>query len=159
MGKQVNFYMTPKDEETFLEELRGRGGVTILKARSPTASAIKLDNFPRQGTVESREGVVLWNPEVDSTLVLAPSRDLHFVDKDRSAVIEFSQSVATDEEIRRGRIWAEMTTPEGSDKSDGFRKWYDSVARWIRRNYQRNEDGFYVGPDATKQIERGLKAR
>ena len=159
MGKQVNFYMTPSDEAALLGELRKHGGVALVKERSRTTQPTELEGFPRQGTVESREGVVLWNPHVDSTLLLVPAGSIHFVDKERSAVIEFSQSEVTDEEIRRGRIWAEMMTPEGTAKSDGFRKWYDSVARWIKRNYTRNEDGFYVGPDAAKRIEGGLKAR
>ena len=78
----------------------------------------------------------------------------------RSEVVDFWRSRLDRDTLSRGRIWAEMTGHDAdfnlAPKSEGFRKWVDSLIGWIRRNY-RSQSGNYVGRHAERWLETGAK--
>ncbi len=148
MGKQLNFFMTEADEAEFLAALRRLGSLVLVRERAASAEPQYMEALPSQGSQAAREGVVLFNPSVDPTIaMIRATAELHYVDKENSAVVEFRQSEPFEGTIRPGRVWAEMATAAGH-KSDGFRKWYDSITGWIRKNYRKDSDGYYVAPGA-----------
>ena len=51
-----------------------------------------------------------------------------------------------------------MSDPERTfAKSEAFRKWFERLARWLRRNSIRNEFGECVMPGAAKFVRQGGK--
>jgi hypothetical protein len=162
MGRQVEFYMLGQDETEFLTALRAKADVVVISERSSTNQPKILEGFPEIGSKLAREGVVLWNRTISAELVMKEVAPGAFVvDKTDADVIEFRQSEIVDGILRRGRIWMD---PNASDenfqpikKSQEFLKWYDSAARWIRKHFERETRGFYVGPVEKAWLENAGK--
>lgn len=162
MGRQVNFYMTEKDEEEFVAFVRSTGDVCILPYRLPTESLECLENLPEPGT-PFWLSLYLWNRD------LSPEPRLYYIEKQKhwyfddfaSEVIEFSRCYWHQGRLGRGRIWAEMTGWDENEpdktfrKSDAFQKWYSRLARWIKRKGKRDKNGDYVLPGAQQFAEQG----
>jgi hypothetical protein len=63
--------------------------------------------------------------------------------------------------MRKGRIWADFTgaiSEMGEDrwKSEKFSKWYESLAKWIKKNGKRMPSGVYLMPNAAIAAHGGL---
>lgn len=160
MGKQVNFWMLPEDESIFMEYLRERKNTALIK---PKSSELEVEIVDFDLVLSNTEPMLLiW----DKT---NPIEDRHFIDKhhyfiiDRfnaAPVIEYSRSTLTSGiGLSRGRIWAEMYLLQGQEffhKGSEFEDFYDSIARWLRRNLMRiKELSAYLGPAAVKWYQKG----
>jgi len=163
VGKQVNFYMLPPDEREFLDsafadeqvEVLSRDGETIDPAGVQASSAAEAKEhryllLHRRGEpLRYREAIMTDGPRRGQSRL--------YVDSSRSNVIELSRSWLDmdNERLHRGRLWAEMRRLEDDrfvHKGVEFERWYDSLARWIRRHCHRilvpEMLGEYAGPEA-----------
>ncbi len=158
MGKQINFYMHGDDELEFLAAARQRTGVLVFPYRSATEKLEPSKNLPQIGEPFAFS-LWLWSPTECAPPVVQwvePQRS-YYIKEFASEVIQFSRSFKTDGALVRGRIWAEMVGSAGAPekmfrKSSSFEKWYDSLARWIKKNYEKLDGPLpeYVGPGAAK---------
>lgn len=169
MGKQVNFYMLPKDEAEFMEALRARTEFIIIGSPSMTQTPTILDELPvedspvvwRDTVYLGRPGCALFTRRVTMQAGPLQGKALYFIDGSDSSVVEFGRCVLRDDGVlTRGRIWAEMRRLEGKHfvyKGREFEEWYDSMAAWIRRHYRKvgERPYFYIGPEAYKWWQAG----
>lgn len=163
MGKQVNFYMLEQDETAFMAFALQDPDVQILAPANVQDCPLILEELPagRSPYLDSstvylsrknqpiflRSGVMQVGELAGQTLYLIEPFD--------SSVIEFYRCFLRPDRpdtLTSGRLWTEMRrlTPDKQAfeyKGDEFKKWYDSLARWIRRRYHRVGDR-YVGPRA-----------
>lgn len=154
MGKQTAVAMTEEDERDFLEFLRCGREIRLLTLFAPTVQAIWADEF--QPRVSGNWQYLIWNTQFPHTFRYgtlgeqAPEdrRGWTYLDgHSRAPLIEYSRHNFTDLEGRTyGRIyWSKLSGPSGrySYDVDAFAKWYDEVARWIRKHGRQKVKGPY----------------
>lgn len=139
MGKQINFYMSHKVQEVFMEFLTQNNyifindrGDSILNPNSNEIHRLFLHK-PDYGAVIMRQG------------------DNVGIDAIKSPVIEFNKTLVRNEKkrIRRGRLWISTQYYEENllvKKKGLFLKDYELLVRWVKKNvpYQEYENGGYV---------------
>jgi len=162
MGRQVRFYMDEEDERRFLEFLWTTGDVVVLPYSSRQAKFPELTELPGFSSEQFDFFLWLFNRNVSSKLVTeyVPQQEYFVIDREKSSVVEFSRTILDQNIIRPGRLWVEFKylDPEGNweSKEPGFKKWYEIVAKWIRKNYSHEIDpDFYFGPGALELVRKG----
>lgn len=172
MGKQVNFYMLEEDEKEFVEFVLGDGKTVILGHGSLQEVPPILGRLPIEDPSPPlfRNYVYFWKPGYPLfmryiVMKAGPlqGQGVYLVDDLTSSVIEFSRSFFSpirENSLTRGRIWAEMRYWEGNNliyKGEEFERWYDSIARWLRKRYQKigSKPYFYIGPHAYRWYQAG----
>ena len=89
-----------------------------------------------------------------------PEKDYYVVDGFQSPAIEFWRSWMVSQVMLPGGIQADMTYID-SDKQDlaqkpvEFRKWFESIDGWLRKNYRRLGIYIFAGPGAQRFREEG----
>ena len=162
MGRQVGFYMTEADEYEFVQFIRSDRDVGILGYAMPSRDTPLLGELPAKGT-PFWFSVWLWDIASGARPVVryVPEQEYYAADPFESEIIEFFRSFLDEGRLVRGRIWAEMEywrmeePPVLCRKSASFRKWFERLARWIRRRSQRDELGDYVLPGAAEFARNG----
>lgn len=164
MGKQVNFYMTGKDEQEFLQFVKTTGDTVILPYTSPSPEFLPVQKVPEPLSGRFWGDFWLFNRSVSSNLVVEfiSKQGYYTIDGLQSSVIEFSRSFVKEGILKRGRIWAEITRLDKEKrvllpKEVEFKEWYEVVAKWIRRRFNRLPSGFYAGPGTLEFRKRGGK--
>jgi hypothetical protein len=154
MGRQVQLHMLPKDLRVFLGFVQARDPV-VATLRSSDAPQLKPIPDPSSET----RVLVLWNQALLGSLerkhVVVPGREYYGVDG-ISPTLEIVPSQPTDwngrASLLQGRIYASFDTPVA-----GYEKWYNSLARWIRKSFIKNPLplGGYIGPAAYEWYKKG----
>ena len=156
MGKQILFHMLPPDCEPFVNFVRERDGVVFVEQASDSSAIEKVRNPCNPGRVLS-----LWNPNLLATIqrkYIPESNKGPYYRVDSSLpVIEFflprEQEWDGVPALTQGRVYASFDRP-----NEGLRKWFDAVARWIRKNFAKSpvpSISGYIGPTALKWHEEG----
>lgn len=159
MGKQVNFYMDGDDELEFIAAARQRTEVLVFPYRSATETFEPLADLPQIGEPFAFS-LWMWSPTECAPPIVQwiEVQRAYYINEFASEVIQFSRSIKDDGVLVRGRIWAEMVGTDPQDpagvfrKSASFEKWFDSLVRWIKKNYEKIDGPVpeYVGPGAAK---------
>ena len=179
MGKQVRFYALPKDEVLFWEFVRAIPGTYRLSSKSPNSSvssfvipwseklpkpefrkyyfcSVKPDSL--NAYVKKGSYKVYSEEKMD---YIDTGEQFYWLDIN-APVIEFISSFFRDDgRLARGRIWADFNKLEGNelvDKGQDLEALFETVAKWIRKNFKRIKgiDG-YFGPEALVWYEGGGK--
>lgn len=163
MGRQVSFYMTSADEVEFLEFLKGTGDVRILP-RSASSDREAFETFQEFDERRSRVGhsCFLWNrsisPKPEWERYRNDEEEYYCADSMNSELICTTRCIFEDDTLSCGRLHMDPTgitaDAEQIPKGEAFIKWYEKIARWIKRQYTRNEGGDYVS-DASLQLLHG----
>jgi hypothetical protein len=165
--------MLPGDEQLFFDYVLKDGDVKAILEHltEPRIEIIPSQNLVQKGSINLPD-FLIWNTnnplpfeqikiahlqkyDEDIMDYVPTGQVSYYVDKDVTPVIEYTPSrIRPDGEISQGRIWAQMYYVEGNEwvyKGDAFNKYYEKIARWIRKNFSRieNADG-YFGPEAFK---------
>ena len=166
MGRQVTFYMTRADEKAFLDHLRGDRNVGILPSAMPSRVPRILDELPARDDPFS---FLVWLWDMDNSpppqMCYVPEQGYFVVDMFRSEVIEFTRSRTDQGRLVRGRIWAELVgwDPDSGGKpfrkGKSFQRWFERLARWIRRHSIRDQVGDYLLPGAAEFARKGGELR
>ncbi len=157
MGRQVRFCMTFDDERRFIEFARSDRNVRMFKPDQNTLDIEFLEELPPSEDISAGQ-VLLWDKENSPfpTLRYVSKGGFYYVETGQSEVIEFSRcGIDKKERWIPGRIWAEFSMLDGDrlvKKSQAFEKWFDRLARWIRKHGVRDERLEYVLPGAQEQI-------
>ena len=167
MGRQINFYMAPNDEKTFLDYVLSTGNVAIIGQPSPTNQPRILKDF--NPTVRDETlwlTVYLWNQDTTPQVFLraVETQGYYVVNFFKSEVVEWGRCYLDMEKkiLRRGRIWMEAYDLEGDQfikKSEAFIRWFERLQRWVRKNCEKSEgaSGRYVGREALLLKDYGIK--
>ena len=109
-------------------------------------------------------GALTLNPDpFPLSLRKNPEKARLFIHPSEAPVIEYCRSflVQKDNMLRKGRIWMEKNRvgdEQWEYKGEEFEKWYDSIVRWVRKNFVRvPEHDAYFGPDALDWYKAGGK--
>ena len=162
MPKLLVLYMSEEDETEFLEYARSLGNLLILPATSPTSDFTPVFGFPEPSQEESTRRFWLQYAGAGIPLVTEhdPEKGYYLVDGFQSPVIEFWRSWTVSQILIPGGMQADMNYFD-SDKHDlaqkpvEFRKWFESIDGWIRKNYRRLGIYIFAGPGAQKFREQG----
>jgi len=158
MGKQITFYMTPKDRDEFLSVVQAFAP-TVVALRDADVAAISPSD---RAEIGSGKTLVLWNPALCSSLQRTWIDDPGYfrVDTLREPALEYMPSISAtwkrEAALLQGRLFGNFESYLG--KPEGFHKWYESLARWIRKNYSKNSNnvGGYIGPGAKQLVADGV---
>jgi hypothetical protein len=156
MGRQVLFHMLPPDCEQFMKFVREHDGIVIVEKDSDSVAIEEVRNPCNPGHVVS-----LWNPKLLPALerkYIAESSVGPYYRVDSSLpVIEFflprQQEWDGSPSLTQGRVYTSFDHP-----SEGLRKWFETTARWIRKNFAKSpipSISGYIGPAALKWHQEG----
>lgn len=156
MGRQILFHMLPEDCELFLSGLHQRDRFAVVERDSTSSDIVEVAAPCCVGKT-----VVLWNrsllPSLEREYIPQSSRGPYYRVSSSLPLLEFFLPIEADWDSRpaltQGRVYASFDVPH-----EGLRRWYESVARWIRKNFAKNPVGLssgYVGPAALKWYGRG----
>jgi hypothetical protein len=155
--RQLVLYMSKEDEESFLQYLRSIGGLVILPSTSPSSDFALISDLPEPTEDEATRRFWLQNRTVSLPLVTeyAADKNGYVIDGFQSPVVEFLRSWMVSRVMLAGGIRADMNYLD-NDKQDlvqkpaDFRNWFDSMQKWIRKNFFHLTLLTYVGPGAEK---------
>jgi len=163
MGHQTYFYMTPKDEADFQEQLRQRTDFLILHSRSPSASPCVVDslNFSENGS--PWYFLRLARPQdLDAIVMTYIDTQGHWVLEDSpSPVVQFRRCPFEGESLREGRIYYVdkflNDKMEFEMKPESFRTWAKMVHSTLKKFLKRRKSRYveYIGPDAQAWLDAG----
>ena len=164
MGRQINFYMTHKDELDFIEFAKSDRDICIFADRATTPDPKCLGELPRED-IPGWFVVWLWDQSNSPRPIwkFIEEQEHYVVDPFESEIIEFWRSTFYRGHLVRGRIWAEMSFVDPKDpskvvsKKESFRRWFNRLANWIRRNSVRDAAGDYLLPGAAEFVKKGGK--
>jgi hypothetical protein len=150
MGRQIHFYMLPEDQNTFLRVVQERDPIVVITRDSDSAEVKPAADLG----VSPDKTLCLWNrkllPHLERKWV--PEPGYYRVDSLNTPTLEFTSSFTATWEgkpgLGQGRLFGNFEPYLG--KPPDFEKWYETLVRWIRQNYQKSpaSSGGYVGPAA-----------
>ena len=166
MATTLQFFMSTEDEVSFLRALEplkleiypevSPHGYRPLPANAAAAPQLTDEAYylalPDAGELVARE------------IRKGPHRGMMEVDEVRSPVIHWERSRIEDEELRSGRLWAELEVTGDrlhvARKPDLLRSVFDRVRVFFKKHFHHSQPvGFFVGPVATRRAREGLKLR
>lgn len=157
MGKQVRFYMTHEDEMNFLASIGTLAPVKLVWRYFEDKSKMEMESVGPVGSLKGDADLCLVNGIVETQLKLNTySGPLHHsIDLAESEVVEFSRCEPFKTWLNDGRLWFDEQTSHGR-KSAAFLRWANSLLRWVRSHYEKDESGLYfVAPYALELSKAG----
>lgn len=155
MGRQIQFHLLPEDLRAFLDFVQNRDPVVVTRQSSETPDIQSVVDPSSQSNV-----MILWNQTLLGSLtrkhIVHPGRAYYGIDVSLP-VLELSPSERCDWNGRlallQGRLYGFFDSPSAE-----YEKWYNSLARWIRKNFARVPiplPGGYIGPAAYDWYKKG----
>ena len=133
MGRQINYYMSPKVQENFVEYLI-QNQFVFLDYYAKTVE---------QPLSKSVYRMYLYKPEYGDVVMRKDCKDI--LDVPKSPVIQFNKTSINEEKkkVIWGRLWVEIKyydeKGEIITKNDSLVKDYGRLNRWIKKNVPRYE--------------------
>lgn len=138
MGRQINFFMSKLVEKEFFD-LLCRQGYSIFYEDYKEKRIRKVMSYDE---LDESMWLILLYKDVYGSLTYLDNEKLR-IDKLNCSVIEWCRTVVNVEEktVKRGRIWmSDLINFESSEKETQFKKDFNSLMRWIRKNVPRQEN-------------------
>jgi hypothetical protein len=154
--------MSKEDERQFVEFVKSTGDVILLPNISSKKKFDPVEILPAPFSGKWWDYFSFFNQDISDNLRASYIKQQRYwsLDRSNSSLIEFFRSSVEHQlyynrPLRDGRIWAEFTIceeelPDMVPKEPEFEKWYEKIARWIKRRYKCNEYYDYIGPGAQK---------
>jgi hypothetical protein len=156
MGRQVQLHLLPSDLKRLLQFAQERDPVIVTSRNSDQASV-----EPHRDPTATDEVLVLWNthllPQLKRKYVQRAPGSSYFRIDDSCPTLEVVPSRLTTWGARPALIQGRMYGLFDSYTVQ-YEKWFNAVARWIRKNFIRNPTGHfpsYVGPEAMVWFQQG----
>jgi hypothetical protein len=151
MGRQTAVAMTEEDEAQFLAFLRQSTDIQLFVSFAPTKESLRVSEFvPGEWQCLVWNKAFSWTPQYEQVTgdTSGQRQGWYFVRNSGTApAIEYSrQNFSGDKRAQNGRIyWAKyFSAPHGlSYDVNDFDKWYNRVARWIRKHGKQKAQGTY----------------
>jgi len=160
MGRQINFYMLPEYEKEFISYVLQRKNVAMITVSFESKSPNIISSLPEPFSEPFWRSIYFWDKNIDGKLETKyiEKHGYFLIDSLMSSVIEFSRSFIRDNFLVRGRIWAQLKYWKGNEivsKGKDFENWFNAIARWIRKHYQKTSELEYIAPHALEWKKRG----
>jgi hypothetical protein len=149
MGRQIHFYMLPEDRRAFIRLVQEQDPVVVTLRDSDSSEIQSLADLE----AGDKKTLCLWNrrllPLLERKWVPA---GCYRVDGFHPPTLEFNSSFKATWEgkpaLGQGRLFGDFDPYLG--KPPEFEKWYETMVRWIRKNYRKSPTsmGGYLGPAA-----------
>lgn len=155
MGKQVNFYLLPKDMPILEDAIRSTGPVAFLPniVPEPFVKTLPSIELPESQMGKEPLRVYVTHPDFLSRVQFrhVPQQG-HFIVEPGSPVIELDRNYFDGQRIRHGRMYFYT----GPDFDSDFMHWAGGVLKAVRKVLVRKPEfgGEYFGPAALKWIEK-----
>ncbi len=135
--------MSRDDETAFLAHVKGTGRAELFPSVLETERPEPVLALPdKVSATLAEKRFFFFNHEVSSRLFSIQSKDASHYSFDwmRSSAIEYQRCVIEEEVMYPGRIFADFTYYDRKSnslltKELEFEKWYESLAKWIRKSY------------------------
>jgi hypothetical protein len=166
MANTLSFFMAPEDEAAFLRALEPERLTLYPEIYEPS-----FEPFPaaaESAGLLSGEAYYLALPAAGELVLRQLKRGPHAglleIDEISSPVFHFERSLMVDEELRSGRIWAELDAVGDRQhrltKPDLMRSVFDRMRTHFKKRYRRSQPlGFFVGQMAARRAAEGLALR
>lgn len=156
MGKQVSFYMTHEDERDFLESVSQRSPIKVIYSTFPDPSCMVIESLAPVGRVvgDTHLSLVYAAPEAYIRHEFFSTRGYYCIDTCESEVVQFTRCERKGIWLTDGRLWFDEQSLHRR-KSTYFVKWANSLLRWVRTHYRRDDHGYYLAPHALELSESG----
>ncbi|PKP46724.1 MAG: hypothetical protein CVT94_13765 [Bacteroidetes bacterium HGW-Bacteroidetes-11] len=144
MGRQINFFLHPDDQDYFDKLLKSFGDVVLLPYyhfdnKISTTADTKVRDIEKEGS-----RIYLVRPEdfKDIKLVHIKTFNYWLVDDNSLPVLHFDRSVYRDNSIHRGRLYFQpqfLENMEWVKKSDDFVNWADKIIKTVRHKLKKHK--------------------
>jgi hypothetical protein len=142
MGRQINFFLHPDDQEEFDKILKSVAECALLPfqqySNNPTVvQDTVIRNLDNEGT-----RIYMVKPEhfPDLELEYNERHNYWFINDKEAPVIHFDRSIYKDGKIKRGRLYFQtqyLKNSEWVSKPENFVKWGDKLLRTARRKLKK----------------------
>jgi hypothetical protein len=144
MGRQINFFLHPDDQEDFDKLLKSFGDVVLLpyyhfdNEIATTANTIVRD-IKKEGS-----RIYLVRPEDFKEIKLVHIEKFNYwlIDDNSLPVLHFDRSVYIDNSIQEGRLYFQPQFVQNNEwvkKSDDFVNWADKIIKTVRRKLKKHK--------------------
>jgi hypothetical protein len=158
MGRQVNFYVSNKDANLMLSDIRKVEPVYLLHSRSPESQPNILDSeeIP-ECELPSPLFLLVREADLKNLEMSFVSRQAYWtIDTTKACVMEFDTGYSDGKIMRRGRLYCVDSfynqNRELIQKPEEFRRWTRSVLRICKKRLTKlgpeSEYAGYIGEDA-----------
>jgi hypothetical protein len=165
MADLITFFMAPEDEVAFFRALEPMGFSIVPEIVPPGVTPIPV-SAAVAGELEGESYYLAAEalaPIEVRPIKRGPNRGSFEIDEIRSPVIHYERSVREGEELRSGRIWAELVvsgdTRENLGKSEAFRQLFERVRAYLKRFRRSQPVGVWIGPAAARLASTGVRLR
>lgn len=157
MGRQIHFHMLPNDQFEFLRFVQEGDQVAFISREGESISIMPIPLH----AVDSKQNLYLWNrslvPKLKRKWVRNPG--FYGINVLDMPILEFVPSLLTTWEEKPGLVLGRLygVFDPYLRKPPGFEKWYERLARWIRKACRKNPPGIggYVAPGAYEFYKSG----
>ena len=160
-SRQINFYLTPSDQEKLEEAFHKAGDFTILRDTAELDGIVKLKDMKISNMKDIKNepsNVYLTRAQYIKDIVLRTieGKNYRTFDEFRSPIIQFDSCRYIDGVIRRGRMYVINSWFEDTVKEESFLKWSSNLFKIARRSLiKENNSFFYYGAEAWQLKETG----
>jgi hypothetical protein len=167
MGKQISFFMTSEDEREFAQFVTEDPDVVFIPRQSKTSNVLEF-LYPEEADHSERiqhRTLCIWSKRICGKVTMVQYSPESFAVRGiNEELIEFSRCFLHGRTMVAGRLYADMYSLDEAAKQlirkgIEYEKWYNKLARWIRRHYTRDPKyGNNIGPRAREAYESGTLA-
>jgi hypothetical protein len=165
MGKQIRFFMTAEDECEFAQFVREDADSVFIARQTRTSDILEFflpEQAERSEPIRHKTALCIWNKRICGKVTMVQHSPESFAVRGiNEELIEFSRCFLHGRTMVAGRLYADMYSLDEAGmqlirKGKEYEKWYEKLARWIRRHYTRDPKyGNNIGPRAREAYERG----
>ncbi|MER8656563.1 hypothetical protein [Mesorhizobium sp. M0847] len=165
MGRQVNFWLSDKDQTELQSIVLSKGVFAVINSRSKTPAPSLKEKFERVHPGRKVEGFHLVPKALREEIVWKhnPYNDTYDPDLSRSSVIQYNPSRTEGSSIFQGRFYFQARDFDDLgqliEKHAAFTKIGDALLRLVRKNLNHLHSGFYAGNEALKLKDAGFQFR
>lgn len=164
MGRQINFFLHPDDQEDFDKLLKSFGEVVLFRDYNYSNKVNTVQDTLIRDIDKEKNRVYLIRPEdfKDIPLEYVKNYDYWYVKSNSLPVLHFDRSVYRDKKIQRGRLYFEpkyVNDIGWVNKPDDFIIWADKILKTVRNKlkkykYQMGSYNYteYLGANALKWL-------
>ena len=154
--------MDAEDEREFAEFVLQDKNVVFIPQVSDTTPLLEFRYPAEANHLKHGTALRIWNKAICERLTLKQYAPNVFAADigNNDPLIGFERSFFRVPILVAGQLSAEMYSLDAVRKQlvykgKEFEQWYNKLARWIRRHYEREKLGMYIGPSAHQAYERG----
>ncbi|PBB26991.1 MULTISPECIES: hypothetical protein [unclassified Mesorhizobium] len=165
MGRQVNFWLSVKDQTDLESIVLSKGSFAVLNSHSSAPELLMKERLERIHPDHKVERFHLVPKALSGEIVWDHNKhnDTYDPDLGRSPVVQYNPCRIEGSSIFQGRFYfqARYVDDLGQlvEKHATFNKIGDSLLRLVRKNLNHLHSGFYAGNEALKLKDAGFQFR